>query len=291
MSEQSVNTGAISTPVEASTHTVTVEQGIPHSGGEKQSEPLTGLRGSNHDRLQAAYAKATGGETLTNEPLTVEKLADFQLPDGDHKGIDYNATIKALPEDAQKILANLRADYTKKTQALATSQKELTEQRQALLESQMFKDMEAKANEPRVEADPWDPVAFNQRIEQEVAKRMSEVFKPMKEEIEIQQRRNKLQEFKTANPDLETYKTEIVEVLKTNESLNLEQAYYIVKGKNQTESLRAKEQELAAYKSAAKEYGLKVGIGSANSGPLAPPASVKRDAYSIYRWLQANQKA
>ena len=85
MSEQSVNTGATSTPVEASTHTVTVDQALPHSGGEKQSEPLTGLRGSNHDRLQAAYAKATGGETLTNEPLTVEKLADFQLPDGDHK--------------------------------------------------------------------------------------------------------------------------------------------------------------------------------------------------------------
>lgn len=291
MSEQSVNTGVASTTAETPTHTVTVEQALPQSGGEKTNEPLSGLRGSNHDRLQAAYAKATGGETLTNEPLTVEKLADFQLPDGEHKGIDYNATIKALPEDAQKILANLRADYTKKTQALATSQKELTEQRQALLESQMFKDMEAKANEPRVEADPWDPAAFNQRIEQEVAKRMSDVFRPMKEEIEIQQRRNKLQEFKTANPDLETYKSEIVEVLKNNESLNLEQAYYIVKGKNQTESLRAKEQELAAYKSAAKEYGLKVGIGSTNSGPLSPPASVKRDAYSIYRWLQANQKA
>ena len=291
MSEQSVNTGATSAPVEASTHTVTVEQGIAHSGGEKRSEPLTGERGSNYERLGAAYAKATGGETLTNEPFTVEKLADLQLPDGEHKGIDYNATIKALPEDAQKILANLRADYTKKTQALANSQKELTEQRQALLQSQMFKDMEAKANEPRVEADPWDPAAFNQRIEQEVAKRMSDVFRPMKEEIEIQQRRNKLQEFKTANPDLETYKTEIVEVLKTNESLNLEQAYYIVKGKNQTETLRAKEQELAAYKSAAKEYGLKVGIGSTNSGPMTPPPSIKRDAYSIYRWLQANQKA
>lgn len=291
MDSNTVNTGVTSVQSDAPTHTVTVDQALPRAGGEKQSEPLTGLRGSNHERLQAAYAKATGGETLTNEPLTVEKLADFQLPDGEHKGIDYNATIKALPEDAQKILANLRADYTKKTQALATSQKELTEQREAMLQSQMFKDMEAKANEPRVEADPWDPAAFNQRIEQEVAKRMSEVFKPMKEEIEIQQRRNKLQEFKTANPDLESYKTEIVEVLKNNETLNLEQAYYIVKGKNQTESLRAKEQELAAYKSAAKEYGLKVAVGSTNSGPLAPPASVKRDAYSIYRWLQANQKA
>lgn len=271
--------------------TVTIDQALPQSGGEKTTEPLTGLRGSNHERLAAAYAKATGGETLTNEMPTVESLSNLQLPEGDNKGIDYNAVITGLPDDAKKILANLRADYTKKTQALATSQKELTEQREALLQSQMFKEMEAKAAEPRVDADPWDPAAFNQRIEQEVAKRMSDVFRPMKEEIEIQQRRNKLQEFKTANPDLETYKSEIVEVLKNNESLNLEQAYYIVKGKNQTESLRAKEQELAAYKSAAKEYGLKVGIGSTNSGPLSPPASVKRDAYSIYRWLQANQKA
>ena len=56
----------------------------------------------------------------------------------------------------------------------------------------------------------------------------------MQTELETNARKAKLQEFKTANPDLETYKREIVEVLKNNASLTLEQAYYIIKGKSQT---------------------------------------------------------
>jgi len=289
MDQANVNNGV--SPVtsgDTSTHTVTVDHGTPVSGGEQHAA----VKGSNHERLANAYAKATGGQVLTNEPLTVEKLSEVQgIPDGEYKGIDYNKTINELPEDAKKILANLRSDYTRKTQELSAKQRELESQRQALLESDAYKAIQAKATEAPVDADPWDPQAFNQRIEQEVAKRLADVLKPMQTEWEVQQRRAKLDKFKSENPDLETYKTEIVEVLKTNDNLSLEQAYYLVKGKTQTEKLRQAEQELNAYKVAAKDYGLKVSVGSVNSGPLKPPASVKRDAYSVYRWLQANQKA
>lgn len=285
MDSNNVNNGAAPA---APTHTVTVDHGTPSSDGGTPNS----VKGSNHERLAAAFAQATGGQVLTNEPLTVEKLSGVQgLPEGEFKGIDYNKTINELPDDAKKILANLRSDYTRKTQELSSKQKELESQRQALLESDAYRNIQSKADEARVDADPFDPQAFNQRIEQEVAKRLADVLKPMQTEYESQQRRQKLERFKSENPDLETYKTEIVEVLKTNDNLNLEQAYYLVKGKSQTVALRQAEQELVAYKTAAKDYGLKVSVGSVNSGPLKPPASVKRDAYSVYRWLQANQKA
>ena len=289
MAENNVNNGgAPATSGEAPTHTVTVDHGTPSSDGGTPNS----VKGSNHERLAAAFAQATGGQKLTNEPMTVEKLSEVQgLPEGEFKGIDYNKTINELPDDAKKILANLRSDYTRKTQELSSKQKELESQRQALLESDAYRAIQAKATEAPVDADPWDPQAFNQRIEQEVAKRLADVLKPMQNEWESQQRRQKLDKFKAENPDIETYKTEIVEVLKTNDNLSLEQAYYLVKGKTQTQKLRQAEQELVAYKTAAKDYGLKVSIGSVNSGPLKPPASVKRDAYSVYRWLQANQKA
>lgn len=289
MAEANVNNGV--TPVasgDAPTHTVTVDHGTPSSDGSTPNS----VRGSNHERLEKAFAQATGGQKLTNEPLTVERLSEVQgIPEGEFKGVDYNKTINELPDDAKKILANLRSDYTRKTQELSAKQKELETQRQALLESEAYKAIQAKATEAPVDADPWDPQAFNQRIEQEVAKRLADVLKPMQNEWESQQRRAKLDKFKSENPDLESYKTEIVEVLKTNDNLSLEQAYYLVKGKTQTEKLRHAEQELQAYKTAAKDYGLKVSVGSVNSGPLKPPTSVKRDAYSVYRWLQANQKA
>lgn len=273
---------------DAPTHTVTVDHGTPSSDGATPNS----VKGSNHERLAAAFSQATGGQKLTNEPMTVAALADVPgLPEGDFKGIDYNRTISELSDDGKKILANIRSDYTRKTQELARQGKELEGQRAALLESDAYKAIQARAGEASVDADPFDPQAFNQRIEQEVAKRLADVLKPMQTEYESQQRRNKLAQFKSENPDLETYKTEIVEVLKTNENLNLEQAYYLVKGKSQTVALRQAEAELVAYKTAAKDYGLKVSIGSVNSGPLKPPTSVKRDAYSVYRWLQANQKA
>ena len=224
--------------------------------------------------------------------MTVDRLADINgIPEGNFTGVDYNKTISELPDDAKKILANLRSDYTKKTTEIAAQRRELDAQRAAMLESQAMRDLQAKASETPVDADPWDATSFNNRIEQEVAKRLNQVLKPMQDEYAGQQRRAKLDKFKSDNPDLETYKTEIVEVLKSNEALSLEQAYYFVKGKNQTDAMRKQESELAAYKSAAKEYGLKVSLGSVNSGPLKPPASVKRDAYSIYKWMMANQKA
>ncbi len=288
MAEANVNNGA--TPVasgEVTTHTVTVDHGTPSSDGSTPNS----VKGSNHERLEKAFAQATGGQKLTNE-ISVDGLKDVNgIPEGEFKGVDYNKTINELPEDAKKILANLRSDYTRKTQEIARQQKELEAQRQALLESDAYRSIQQKATEAPVDADPWDPQAFNQRIEQEVAKRLADVLKPMQQEFEVQQRRQKLEKFKSDNPDMEAYKTEIVEVLKQNDNLSLEQAYYMVKGKSQTETLRKAEQELNAYKSAAKDYGLKVSVGSANAGPLKPPVSVKRDAYSVYRWLQANQKA
>jgi len=291
MSEVSVNNGEA--PSAPSTHTVTVEHALPQSS--ESGKTAAAHRDSNHDRLEKAYSVATSGGKLTNDvaaPLTVDRLADINgIPEGNFTGVDYNKTISELPDDAKKILANLRSDYTKKTTEIAAQRRELDAQREAMLSSQAMRDLQAKASETPVDADPWDATSFNNRIEQEVAKRLNEVLKPMQEERASQQRRQKLAQFKSENPDIETYKTEIVEVLKSNEALSLEQAYYFVKGKNQTDAMRKQEQELAAYKSAAKDYGLKVSVGSVNSGPLKPPASVKRDAYSIYKWMMANQKA
>jgi hypothetical protein len=291
MSEVSVNNGEATSA--SSTHTVTVEHALPQSS--ESGKTAAAHRDSNHDRLEKAYSAATSGGKLTNDvaaPLTVDRLADINgIPEGNFTGVDYNKTISELPDDAKKILANLRSDYTKKTTEIAAQRRELDAQREAMLSSQAMRDLQAKASETPVDADPWDATSFNNRIEQEVAKRLNEVLKPMQEERASQQRRQKLAQFKSENPDIETYKTEIVEVLKSNEALSLEQAYYFVKGKNQTDAMRKQEQELAAYKSAAKDYGLKVSVGSVNSGPLKPPASVKRDAYSIYKWMMANQKA
>ena len=149
---------------------------------------------------------------------------------GTHKGINWNETVSGLPDDAQKLLANLRADYTKKTQELSRQRQALENERKALLNEDYLKTINEKANQ-EIQFDPFDNDSVNARIEQEVAKRMQQMIQPLQQEYELQQRQMALDNFKSAHPDLQEYKTEIAKLLMTDQSLNLERAYYIVKGK------------------------------------------------------------
>jgi hypothetical protein len=210
--------------------------------------------------------------------------------DGTHKGVNWNDTVSGLPDDAQKLLANLRADYTKKTQDLARQRKALESERKALLNEDYLANINEKANQ-EIQFDPFDNDSVNARIEQEVAKRMQQMIQPLQQEYELQQRQMALDNFKSAHPDLQDYKTEIAKLLMTDQSLNLERAYYIVKGKANTDKAAAYEKELQTYKQAAREYGLKVGGGRINNPSNNIPEQVKKGGpYEIYKWLQGQKR-
>jgi hypothetical protein len=239
------------------------------------------------DRVGEAMQKATA--EATPETMTVETLASLKgLDDGGHKGIDYNKVISQLPDDAQKLLANLRADYTRKTQELSAQRKELESMRDSLIEGSQGR-IEEYANQDPVELDPYDTASFEKRIEQEVAKRLSEMMQPMREQRAIEQKRAQLQKFKDDNPDLGDYKDEIYSMLKANENMSLENAYYIVKGKAvAAENTRLKD-ELAARQQRMRDVGLKLSSGGVReSGNIKVPKHMKR-AHEIYAYL-AEQK-
>ena len=246
----------------------------------------------------AQESTAGSQTTQTQEPQeTGENNTDFwnakvegDAFNGTHKGINWNETVSGLPDDAQKLLANLRADYTKKTQELSRQRQALENERKALLNEDYLKTINEKANQ-EIQFDPFDNDSVNARIEQEVAKRMQQMIQPLQQEYELQQRQMALDNFKSAHPDLQEYKTEIAKLLMTDQSLNLERAYYIVKGKANTDKAAAYEKELATYKQAAREYGLKVGGGRINNPSNNIPDAVKKGGpYEIYKWLQGQKR-
>lgn len=206
-----------------------------------------------------------------------------------HKGINYNKVVQELPDEAQKLLANFRSDYTRKTQELAAMRKQVEEQQKALLNSDFAKNIKEKA-ETNVEFDPFDDASVQAKIEQEVARRMQEMLNPLQQQYELQQNQYELDKFKAQNPDLMTYKKDVAKLLLQNENLSLQQAYYIVKGQKQNEQTRQLEEELSAYKSQAKEYGMLIGGSSRPSKTPTVPKSVKdQGAYAVYQWLAANK--
>ena len=268
----------------------TVEATAETVSGEKEKNYDLSTKGIK-DRIGAALQKAVDAQPEVAEQkkqlvenATIDSLEEVNLPEGTHKGINYNNVVEALPEDAQKLLANMRSSYTKKTQELAAQRKELQLQMEALQNSKVYENISEVAQR-ETQLDPYDTETFNARIEEEVARRMQQMMKPMQEEYQLQQRKQKLDAWTAEHPDFKDYKTDIVELLKTNRALDLQSAYYIVKGKSQTEALKVQQAELKQYKDAARQYGLKVRAGN-NVTSRRPPKGLK--SYELYKWVKDN---
>lgn len=244
-------------------------------------------------------APATEEEaTPSIDEFAAEKLDDeIFKSEEDYKGVDYKAVMQDLSPEAKKLFHNLRSSFTKKTQSLSDQKKALENAKaalhareKALFESDFYKSVSEKAATENKDFDPYDTKSFEARIEQEVARRMTEMMEPMRQAHVLQQQKHKLEQFKAQHPDLETFKGEIVDVLKEHKHMNLEQAYWQVKGRKLAEDMKAQEADLANYKKVAREAGLKVGGASRGTvGGIPKHIMEKDDPVAIYNWIRENK--
>jgi len=255
---------------------------------------------------EAAPAEAPKEEVKAEEKPTTPSIDEFAAEkiddeifqsEEDYKGVDYKAVMQDLSPEAKKLFHNLRSSFTKKTQSLSDQKKALENAKaalhareKALFESDFYKSVSEKAAVENKDFDPYDTKSFESRIEQEVARRMTEMMEPMRQAHVLQQQKHKLEQFKAQHPDLETFKGEIVEVLKEHKHMNLEQAYWQVKGRKLAEDMKAQEADLANYKKVAREAGLKVGGASRGSVSGIPQHIMERDdPVAIYNWIRENK--
>lgn len=276
MSEEVSNPTAVEvesagTDVETSSETVeTTEENAPKSYQGK-------------DRIGDALRQAKA-EPIPEE-MSLETLTEVEgLDEGGHKGINYNKVISDLPDDARALLSNIRADYTRKTQELAEQRRQLEHLQNSLLKgAEQLPEVGEK-----VELDPYDTQSFEQRIQQEVAQRLQEMMQPMREEQHRLTKRAQLDKFKAENPDLMDYKTEIAEMLKSNENISLEDAYHIVKGRALNDQNKKLKAELDSRTSRMREVGLKLSQGTSVRDIGKVPKHLKK-GHEIYAWIKAQK--
>ena len=258
----------------------------------------------NGEALDAAIAVSEEEQGPVGEApeADIQALSEAEIQDDivnseeNFKGIDYNQVIQGLPEDARKIVANLRRSYTTKSQEVAEQRKKLEEvasdlasQREALIQSDFFEDIKEKsAPEEGSTFDPYDPTSVEKRIEKEVAIRLRQMLEPMHAEHRVQQQKNQVAAFKQEHPDLEDIKMDVAQTLRDNEHLTLEQAYWQVKGRVLATNQAETENELKKYRTAAKEAGLKVGGTSRGRSRGIPKYVEDQGAVAIYKWLESN---
>lgn len=240
------------------------------------------------DRVGKAIDQAKRGPSpAIPTEATIEQLVEVGsvLDDGGHKGLDFSRVIEDLPDDAKNLMSNLRADYTRKTQALAEERKKLEALRNSLANDDFNRSIDEVANRETVQLDPYDDNSFNARIEQEVARRLQEMMKPIRMEQQLSEKKQALENFKRDNPDLMDYRSEVAEMLQKNEALSLQDAYYIVKGRKTQTRLQELEEENKLRTEKMREAGLKISTGT--RGSEKPPKGMK--GYEVYKWLKSRE--
>lgn len=261
---------------------------------EVQVEEVSNEQVAQEETTEVEEVEAPEEELLTIDDLlglTEEDFEEFQ-EDAQHKGMKpLHEWLEHTPQEVRKHIANMRASYTRKTQELAEIRKQLEEQAAALREQQ-----ELALNNPILsqtkqyitdeEHDLYSEAGMQAEIKKQAALMLQEMLKPAQEKVQLERREMELQQFKTAHPEItdDEYRYPIYELMKEREELRLEDAYWIVRGRIDSEKAAKIRAEQEAAKKSRRSTLNKTSTGSSTS-PKGTPRF--RSAVEAYQWHKA----
>jgi hypothetical protein len=232
---------------------------------------------------------------MSLEDLLAADFSDDPIMGQEHKGLPhYSEILKHVPENARKLVSNLRADATRKTQYLADARRQLDleraqlqAERDALYSGDFARKVQETAAQETKDLDLYDEAGLQKRIEIETAKRLQDMLRPMQEQIQAQQHQAKLESFRASHPDMAepAIKMAIVKELMARDGLKLEDAYHIVKGRLASEENAKLRSEQSARKTSQRQALEKTGTRS-SVGPIKAPAGMS--AWEAFQWAKAN---
>lgn len=281
----------------SSVETVTNEEVIEEvdQGAEDASEQPT----ENIEENEVSIEEEAEPELLTIEELMELTSTDYEefQDDANHKGMKpLHEWMQHIPEDVRKHVANIRSSYTQKTQELAEMRRELQAERLALQSQremavnnpyleQAQAELAKQGDEPN---DLYTEAGLQAEIKRQASLMLQEMMKPAQEQIQVEQRRMQLQQFKTDNPELmdNEYRLPVAQMLQARPELKLEDAFYIVKAKVEAAKAKAEREELAKQKSVRRKALKKTSTGKAVS-----PSGVPRfkNAWEAYQYHKSQQ--
>lgn len=248
--------------------------------------------------VDAGAASAASAASESEASITIDdllKMGESDYPelkdDANYKGMKPLAEwMKHVPEDVRKHIANIRSDYTRKTQALAQQRAELEEQKAILTRkdeyilngtlAQSLKNINVEEN-----YDLFDPEGVKAEIKRQAALMLKDMLEPAQKELALQQRKVELDNFKSKHPEMvePAYKENIVKLLQERPELKLEDAFYITKAKLGSEAIEAEKAKMRTIKDARKEVALKSSGGSRAPVAGTPQFKTAVEAYNYWK--------
>ena len=219
-----------------------------------------------------------------------EEFTEFATEET-HKGMKpINHWLQHVPEDVRKHLANIRSDYTRKTQEIAQMRKDLEASK-----AEMARNQERLMNgslaqqvaniDTETEYDLFDSEGVKNEIKRQAALMMKEMLAPAQKEIQVQQRKMALEQFKADNPEIQSveYRNEILNLLKSRPELKLEDAFYITKAKLGAVEVERQKNQMAERKQQQRDTIKRSGTGSRNAPKGTPKFKSAWEAFQYHK--------
>ncbi len=242
----------------------TPEAPAHQSMAESVLAELNGMTAEPEQQL----AEAPANEAEAND-VEIEEASEEEAPKT--RSLSWDDAVKQVPPDIAKLMRELRADYTRKTQTLAEQRRDFIREREALM-----KGREAlKGPDELPEFDPYNEESIRARIEQEVTTRLRDALEPMQREYEAMAAEEDYQKFLTAHADFKTdtdLRSEVQHLLEQNDALDLETAYWAAKGKQSKYKAQQEQKQRSASRAARKEAALRGTAPPRRAGASSKPS-------------------
>ena len=293
MSEETTNSGTVES-TETTTQPETTEQ------VKQVEQPSSGAPFPQDDydqRVEQLLQQHEKKQSLQEQ----QQQQDQQQQDIDYaamkleEGESWDNIYKSMPENVQRAMGSLRGDYTRKMQELSKQRRELKELQSNLTTSEAYQSLQATAQAARQageDFDPFDNQSMSNYINGLVAQRVQEIMQPLAVEQQKSANMRRLNDFMGEHPELKTdepLRQEVAGLLQKNESMTLEQGYWIVMGKRSRQEDESLKRQEAQKKEINRQVASRVGVGR-KSGMTAPPNATKMSGPEIYQYLLAQKK-
>lgn len=204
----------------------------------------------------------------------------------------WQSVYESMPEPVQRAMKSLRADYTRKTQEIAKERRKLEDLQSNLTNNDAYQQLQKLAQQTTDgELDPFNPQSFQSYIDTMVAQRLQAILEPMaQQQLKVQSQR-KLESFMDDHPELRTdndLRTEVRETLLKNESMTLEDAYWVVRGKRSKQQEQQQHEYEQQQKLARKQVADRISSGQRTG--FTAPADKQLSATDIYEYLLKQKK-
>jgi hypothetical protein len=213
--------------------------------------------------------------------LSLDDLLDAHLGTTEnHKGLNYQTIIEGLPDDAKKLVSNLRNDYRRKTTSISEKRKELEAREKVLLSRRTEEDLRSAMDLPE-NIDLYDPEGLKRYINAKAAEQVNALLEPARKQLAKDTRLDQVKSFQKEHPDIVEMKEDISKLI-SEKNMTIEDAYFTLKGRAYKAEMEKKNQEILSHKAAQREVGYKVNVGR----PTTPAKRKFKTAYEAYTFLK-----